>query len=168
MISKPTDPLDSVLSAVATDSTTADRLSGLPRLLRDCLLAARGAANLRERVLAELAEIARNIMDLVAKWIDCPSDSDHVHALPSQLDHFAMVKDDGNPSGPADALRRQALPTVLPLGQRNDADHVEAWEEKERELRNFLLLTLAEHRAETACPPVHFRAPRRSQTGSFR
>ena len=68
--------------------------------------------------------------------------------------------------GLADALRRQALPTVLPLGQRDDADHIEAWEaEKERQLLDFFLLTLGEDRAETARPPARLGAPRRPQPG---
>ena len=68
--------------------------------------------------------------------------------------------------GLADALRRQALPTVLPLGQRDDADHIEAWEaEKERQLLDFFLLTLGEDMPHPARPPARFRAPRRPQPG---
>jgi hypothetical protein len=60
-------------------------------------------------------------------------------------------------------------PTVLRLEQRDDADHIEAWEaEKERESPAFFLLTLAEDRAETASPSARLGAPRRPQPGGLR
>jgi hypothetical protein len=110
MTSKPNDLLDIVLSGAAADSATTDGLSGLPRVLRYAILAARGASNLRERVLAELAEIAPDVMDFATKWIDYPYDSDHIHELAAQIDHLAVVKDDANLRGLADAVRIVSLP----------------------------------------------------------
>jgi hypothetical protein len=159
MILKPNDPGYGVLSTAPTDSTTANGLSC-------AILAARGAANLRERVMAKLAGTAPNVMDLAANRIAYPHVSDHVHALASPLDHFAVVKDDGIRRGPADALCHDASPTILRLGQRDDAAHIEAWGVgKQRELLDFFLLTLGEDTAETARPPARFRAPRRPQSG---
>lgn len=111
MTSNSDEALDLVLTGAATDSAEANsELSRLPRVLRYALLAARGAYNLKERVLAELAEIAPDVMELAAKWIDYPYDSDHTHELAARLDHLAVVKDDANLRGLADAVRIVSLP----------------------------------------------------------
>lgn len=124
MTSKPNNPLDSVLSGAAADSATTDGLAGLPRVLRYAVLAARGAYNLRERVLAELAEIAPDVMELAAKWIDYPHDSDHTHELAARLDRLAVVKDDANLRGLADAVRIVSLPHPEDSRQRLAAQRV--------------------------------------------
>lgn len=124
MTSKPNDPLDSVLSGAAADSATADGLSGLPRVLRYAILAARGASNLKERVLAEIAEIAPDVMELAAMWIDYPYDSDHTHELAARLDHLAVAKDDANLRGLADAVRIVSLPQPENSRQRLAAQRI--------------------------------------------
>jgi predicted phosphodiesterase len=108
-------------------------------------------ANVRLQVFSDLHVDVRQ-----PKAIQVVSDADAVVVAGDVCD--AKLR------GVADALRRQAMPTVLPLGQRDDADHIEAWgAEKERQLLDFFLLTLGEDRAETARPPACFSAPRRPQ-----
>jgi hypothetical protein len=125
MTSNSDEALDLVLTGAATDSAEADsELSHLPRVLRYAVLAARGAGTLRARILAEIAEIAPDVMELAAKWIDYPYDSDHGHALAAQIDHLAVVKDDANLRGLADAVRIVSLPHPEDSRQRLAAQRV--------------------------------------------
>jgi ATP-dependent Lon protease len=125
MTSETNDNLNVILTGAAADSAEADsELSRLPRVLRYALLAARGAGNLRERVVAEIAEIAPDLMDQATKWAAHEYDSDRINKLAARLDRLAVVKDDANLRGLADAVRIVSLQYPEDSRQRLEAQRV--------------------------------------------
>jgi ATP-dependent Lon protease len=125
MTSESNDILDVTLTGAAADSAEADsELSRLPRVLRYALLAARGAGNLRERIVAEIAEIAPDLMDQATKWAAHEYDSDRINKLAARLDRLAVVKDDANLRGLADAVRIVSLQYPEDGRQRLEAQRV--------------------------------------------
>jgi hypothetical protein len=125
MTSETNDNLNVTLTGAATDSAEADsELSRLPRVLRYALLAARGAGNLRERIVAEIAEIAPDLIDQASKWADHEYDSDRINKLAARLDRLAVVKDDANLRGLADAVRIVSLQYPEDGHQRLEAQRV--------------------------------------------
>jgi ATP-dependent Lon protease len=111
---------DLASTGAAAESVELDeKLKGLPRILRYAILANRHGAFIRERLVAEIAELAPSLALIVA-WAGEPNAAIGI-ALATELDRLAVTKDQPDLRGIADCIRLLSLP--LPNADTSDKDH---------------------------------------------
>jgi hypothetical protein len=112
---------DDVASSGAAAETAEwnEKLQRLPRILRYAVLAKRRKAYLRERLVAEIAELASGLMQTV-RWV-YDDDLGRGLALAAELDQLAATRDRPDLRSVADSVRLLSLP--LPGAPAYDHDH---------------------------------------------
>ncbi|MGA2568429.1 MAG: AAA family ATPase [Pseudolabrys sp.] len=112
---------DDVASSGAAAETAEwnEKLQRLPRILRYAVLAKRRKAYLRERLVAEIAELSPGLTQTV-RWV-YDDDLGHGFALAAELDRLAATRDRPDLRSLADCARLLSLP--LPGAPVYDHDH---------------------------------------------
>ena len=111
---------DMVSTGAAADSTVLDEeLKALPRLLRYAILSDRDDEFIRERLVADIAELAPGLASATA-WAADP-DPDLGAALAAELDHLAVTMDKPDLRGVADWVRFLSL--QFPITDKHGDDH---------------------------------------------
>ena len=105
--------------AAAESAEWNEKLQRLPRILRYAVLGKRRKTYLRERLVAEIAELAPGLMQTV-RWV-YKDDSGHGLALAAELDQLAVTRDRPDLRSLADCVRLLSLP--LPGAPAQDQDH---------------------------------------------
>lgn len=115
----PTEDDFASTGAAAESADWDEALKQLPRLLRYAVLARRNEPYPRERLIAEIAELAPEQF-ATARWAET-DDPDVGLALAAKLDRLAATQDNANLRGLADSVRLLSLPVLgAPM---YDADH---------------------------------------------
>ncbi len=107
------------IGAAAESAEFDERLKALPRILRYAALASRGNLDVRERLVAEIAELAPGMSQTVA-WAE-GTDPDLGVALAAELDRLAVTKDSPDLRSLADCVRILSLP--LPGATAYESEH---------------------------------------------
>ena len=111
---------DIASTGAAADSVeTDDDLKRLPRILRYAMLVRYGAEHLRERLVAEIAEVAPDMAETIT-WIERDDPATGL-ALAIALDRLAVTRDKSDLRGLADSVRLLSLP--LPGPYSHGAHH---------------------------------------------
>lgn len=111
---------DAVSNGAAADSAEADeQLKKLPRILRCSILVNRDGSLVRERLRAEIAELASDL-PLASRWAN-DNTVDSGLALAAELDHQAASQDKPDLRSLADCVRLIALP--VPRTSEHQKDH---------------------------------------------
>lgn len=105
--------------AAAESGDWDDKLKQLPRILRYAALAQRHDSYLRERLVAEIAEIAPGLTP-TAHWVH-DDNLDHGLVLAAELDQLAVTRDQPDLRSLADCVRLLSLPP--PGAPAYDNDH---------------------------------------------
>ncbi len=111
---------DVASSGAAAESAEWDeKLQRLPRILRYAVLGKRRKTYLRERLVAEIAELAPGLMQTM-RWV-YDDDPGQGTALAAELDQLAVTRDRPDLRSLADCVRLLSLP--LPDAPTYDHDH---------------------------------------------
>ena len=105
--------------AAAESAEWNEKLQRLPRILRYAVLGKRRASYLRERLVAEIAELAPGLTQTV-HWV-YGDDPGQGLALAAELDQLAVTRDRPDLRSLADCVRLLSLP--LPGAPAHDHDH---------------------------------------------
>ena len=105
--------------AAAESAEWNEKLQQLPRILRYAVLGKRRKSYLRERLVAEIAELAPGLTQTV-RWV-YKDDPDHGLALAAELDQLAATRDRPDLRSLADCARLLSLP--LPGAPAYDDHH---------------------------------------------
>ena len=109
-----------ISTGAAADSVNLDdKLKELPRLLRYAVLADRDDELIRQRLVADIAELAPGLASTIA-WAANPG-PDLGAALAAELDHLAVIKDKPDLRSLADCVRLLSL--AIPVTDKHADDY---------------------------------------------